>query len=75
MIIIYNKKGQVASAIVAGIVAITIAVILIAQVFFPQVFGANQSGWDTATINIWNTVALAGAIGLMVLTFRVFGII
>lgn len=70
-----NKKGQVASAIVAGIVAITIAVILVSQVFLPQVFGANQTGWDSATINIWNTVGLAAGIGLMVLTFRVFGII
>ena len=70
-----SKRGQAASVIVTGIVAITIAAILLTQVFFPQVFGANTTSWDSATQNIWDTVGLAGGIGMMVLTFRVFGII
>ena len=70
-----SNKGQTAGGIVAGIVGITIAAILIATVFLPQVMNANQTGWDSATISVWSTVALAAAVGLMVLTFRVFGVI
>jgi len=67
------KKGQ--AGIVSGIVGVTIAVILVSKVFFPQVFNANTTGWDSATISIWSTTGLAGGIGIMVLTFRVFGVL
>jgi len=70
-----DKKGQAAGGIVAGIVALTIAAILLANVFFPQIFDANTTGWDTATTNMWNTVPLAGGIGMLVLGFRVFGVV
>lgn len=69
-----HKKGQ-AGGIVAGIVALTVSAILLAQVFFPQIFDANTSTWDTATVNLWETVPLGAAIGMLILAFRVFGVI
>jgi hypothetical protein len=67
------KKGQ--SGIVSGIVGITVAAILVSKVYLPQVFGANTTGWDSATSTIWSNTGLAGGIGMMVLTFRVFGVL
>jgi hypothetical protein len=69
-----HKKAQ-AGGIVGGIVGITVAAILVANVYLPQVFGANQTGWDASTTTLWDQNGLAASIGLMVLTFRVFGIL
>lgn len=70
----FGRKAQT-GGIVNGIVGITIAAILVSNVYMPQIFDANTSGWDSSTSTLWNQNGLAGSIGLMVLTFRVFGIL
>lgn len=70
----FNKRGQ-ASGIVAGIVSITVAAILVVNVFFPQVVDTNTTGWDAGSVTLWSTLQIAGAIGMLILTFRAFGVI
>lgn len=69
-----NRKGQ-AGGLVGGIVAITVAVILVVNVFFPQIIGINTSTWATSTVALWNTLQVAAAIGMLVMTFRAFGVL
>lgn len=69
-----SRKAQ-AGGLVGGIVAITVAAILVVNVFFPQIIGTNTSSWDTGTVTLWNTLQIAAAIGMLVLTFRSFGVL
>lgn len=69
-----TRKGQ-AGGLVGGIVAITVAAILVVNVFFPQIIGINTDTWDTGTTTLWNTLQIAGAIGMLVMTFRAFGVL
>ena len=47
---------------VGAIIGLTLGAIMLSSVFFPQVFGANTTGWDTGTIAIWTAVGVvAGA--------------
>ena len=69
-----DRKGQ-AGGLVGGIVAITVAAILVVNVFFPQIIGINTATWATGTSTLWNTLQIAGAIGMLVMTFRAFGVL
>ena len=71
-----NKKGQaVGGGVVGAIVGLTVAAILMVNVFFPQIIGTNTSDWDSASVTLWNTLQVAGAIGMLILTFRALGIL
>lgn len=71
----FNKRGQaVGGGVVGAIVGLTVAAILMVNVFFPQIVDTNTTGWDTAATTLWNTLQVAGAIGMLILTFRALGI-
>lgn len=40
---------------------ITVLIILASSVILPQVFTANQTGWDTGTVAVWGIIGLAVA--------------
>lgn len=61
------KKGF--TGIVYLFVGLTIAVVLVASVVLPQVFGANQTLWDSGTKAIWSVLGISIVAALILMVF------
>lgn len=62
------KKGF--AAIVDYALGVAVLVILTATVIMPQIFGANQTTWDSNTKGIWAVLGVGAAIGVLVYIFK-----
>lgn len=51
-------------------VGLTIAVVLVATVVLPQIFGVNQTTWDTGTKAVWAILGLCVVASLIVMIFK-----
>lgn len=69
-----SKKGQQAG-LVAGIVGITIGLILVVNVYIATVKDTNTSTFTSSEVALFNILGLAAIVGLLVLTFRTFGLV
>lgn len=58
------------SGIILLYVGLTIAVVLVSSVVLPQIFGANKTTWDTATIAIWGILGLSVVASLIMMIFK-----
>ena len=64
-----NTHSKGFSDIVNFALGIAILVILIATVVMPQIFGANQTTWDSNTKTIWAVLGVGVAIAVLVYIF------
>ena len=68
------KQGQARGGIIAGIVAVTVAVIMATSLLMPTLKGANQTSWSASEIALFAVTGLAVIIGLLLLIFSAFGV-
>lgn len=63
--------------IMAAVIIIPVALILIAAlggVAIGLIFNVNQTGWDTATITIWNIIPIIAIIVIFLAMLAVVGL-
>lgn len=63
-----QKKGM---GMIEGVIALAIFIIVVASVLLPTVFDTNTTGWDTGTVNLWNTIGIIATAGVILVVYRV----
>ncbi len=62
------------ASFIGGIVSVAIGAVVLQAVYLTTIHSANQTGWSSAEISLWNVLGLAGIIGLLVGVLQLFGI-
>jgi len=68
--IIKVKAMKGFTAIITTFVGLTIAIVLVTSVVLPQVFNANTSGWDAASVAMWGIVPIVIIAGVILYILR-----
>jgi TRAP-type mannitol/chloroaromatic compound transport system permease small subunit len=60
----FLKDNKAMSAMIGGIVALTVAVILVGSVVLPTIFNISTAGWNAPTIAMWGVVPILAIVYL-----------